>query len=164
MTRIVTQLPNTGFERPTPAEARALFEIVCAVHPSLRSKEAEQQFAIGLFAVGHMYRLPAPSKQHDPSWLLQQANENIIESVYWQPIEAPAFFLACRAHCDVPWQEHNGSLGALYELGLQPWTGKRLETPNAWRGLLDGTRNLLPPTPPRERFKVEPSPVRFWAS
>ncbi len=135
MTRIVEMLPETGYVAPDANQLRSLLKIVCSVHPALRTNDVETQFGRAFWMVGHMFRLPTPSKRHSPSWLLETANQQLLERVGWQP----AFFAACLAHGDVCWQKADATLGALYELGLNPWSG--LHCANSWRSLLQGRQS-----------------------
>ena len=93
MTQVRIEPPSTGYEQPDDAsELMRLYDIACRAHPELRSETAQQQFGRAFFCVGHMWRLDAPSKKHDPSWPLQRANEDILEPLGYTRIESPRFF------------------------------------------------------------------------
>jgi hypothetical protein len=94
------------------------------------------------------------------SGVIGSVNAMLDELLDLTQVDGTAVLAACLGHGDIPWQRQDRSIGAMLEVGLCPTHGLRLTTPNTWCGLLDGTRNLLAPTPPRGR--VEPIPVRRW--
>jgi hypothetical protein len=158
--RITIALPNTHFERPTAEELRKLRKIVTAAHPWLNDCD-EQSFSRAFTAIGFMFRTPQPVKSRYFHDILADANQLLDELLDLRLVDGIAFLAAALGHGDVKWQESNGRVGALLEIGLCPTHGIPCSTPNAWRGLLDGTRNLLAPVAPSPLRQPEPSPVRF---
>ena len=69
---------------------------------------------------------------------------------------------AIRAANDVPIRFANPGVGQLQEVGLDQYSG--LPCRNHWAGLLDGSRNLLAPTPPPAALQraAEPNPTRVY--
>jgi hypothetical protein len=152
MTTITYSLPNTGYAPPSKDEARRLWHIVDAAYPDLGliASVDEQEFRRAFSAVGLMYRRDTPDERHALTYFLDSANELISQHLKGSSVSGCALLGAVHAHCDIPWRKPDRSLGQLLEIGLDPYVGRRSE--NHWRGLLDGTRNLMQPTPPRSEF------------
>jgi hypothetical protein len=156
MTQIRECLPDTGLQMPVAEEALQLYRIVRAACPWIND-HTEQDFAHGVLAVGLMFTRAQPRSDVAFSWHLQNANDLLRKHFDVLPITGPALLAAVLAH-RVPWRRYDPSIGELTELALDPYFGLRCK--NEWRSLLAGA-NLLPPAPPRERFRVEPSRVIF---
>ena len=158
--RITAALPETNFQRASHEEMSRLRAIVLSVYPGLECDEA--LFARGFVGVGFQFRTAQPVKTRYFHSVVDATNDLIDALFDLPPTTGNAVLAAIVGHGDIPWQKQDGSKGALLEVGLCPTHGLKLPTPNAWRGLLDGTRNLLAPTPPRLGHVIEPSPVRIW--
>ena len=157
--KITVQLPSTHFERPTAEQLRSLRNIVLAAHGWLADCD-EESFARAFVAIGFMFRNERAMKARFFHSIVDDGNDLLVELLDMRPVDGVSFLAAALAHADICWQEANGRLGALLEIALDRHSGRPLTTPNKWRALLDGSANLLPPTPLLSR-QGEPSPVRF---
>ena len=120
--RITIALPNTHFERPTAEELRKLRKIVTAAHPWLNDCD-EQSFSRAFTAIGFMFRTPQPVKSRYFHDILADANQLLDELLDLRLVDGIAFLAAALGHGDVKWQESNGRVGALLEIGLCPTHG-----------------------------------------
>lgn len=145
-------LPATGLEMPTGEQLRALRRIVLSTHGDwLGGGEGselnqEQAFRRAFWAVGRFFR--RRQVRHDRffhDWVAA-ANSRLEENGA-STVDGRDIMLGILAHCDVPWQRPNTAQGVLPEIGVDEFSG--LPCSNAWRQLLTGEANLLPPTPPR---------------
>jgi hypothetical protein len=161
MTEIRVQLPSTGFIEPAPEQLRSLSKIVAAAYPGWRVPD-EDAFRRAFIAQGFFFRLPTPNTRLYYGSLLDAANEFLIGRLHWQAIDGGVFMFAIRAANDVPIRFANPGVGQLQEVGLDQYSG--LPCRNHWAGLLDGSRNLLTPTPPPAALQraAEPNPTRVY--
>lgn len=159
MTEISVMLPSTGFVEPTAAELRSLSKIVASAHPGWNVPD-EETFRRAFVAQGFFFRLAGPNTRLYYGSLLDAANE-FLGRLRWRAIDGGAFLFAICAGGDVPIRFANPSLGQLQEVGLDQYSG--LPCRHFWRGLLDGSRNLLAPTPAPEglRQAALPSAMRL---
>jgi hypothetical protein len=162
--RVTYHLPNTGFCNCTEDEAGKLLRIVDAGAPWLDLKAATglPEFRRALLAVGLMFRTAEPVSKYAAGHFLEAANAMLLERLGSCSVGGVAFLGAIFAHGDVCYRLANPKLGQLFEVGLNQYHGHQCE--NAWRGLLTGARNLLPPTAPRaDRARLaEQSSVSFY--
>lgn len=139
----ISELPMKHFAMPTVGQVRNLREIVIAAHPWLRDGPGEDGEAMRAFwAAGTFYRRVQPSSLHYFSFYLDAANRRL-EDVNLAPISGNALLIACIAWGDIPWQRPDRFVGALLELGLDEWSGRRAN--DVWKDVLTGERGLLPP-------------------
>jgi hypothetical protein len=161
MTRIIVSMPQTGFIRPSEDEVAALAHIVDAAHPwlSLIATTDPAEFARAFTAVGLMFRKPEPVTTKYLTYHLSAANELLSEHFDAQPVSTNAFIGAVLAHADIPWRRGDHLAGQTWELGLDLYSGAPCS--NRWRGLLDGTANLLVATPSKRERPEAMSQVSF---
>jgi hypothetical protein len=158
-------LPQTGFAQPTVSELHRLKSLVRAAYPELEKSAAgeadfDEQFCCAFYRIGYMFRLNRPSPKKYFWLIVEEASSWLLEKGM-SAVSVPAFLAACHAHGDVPWQAADPSVGALLEVGLDPYDGRVCN--NAWRDLLLGARRLRAPTPSRySRNTTEPSRVRIY--
>jgi hypothetical protein len=166
MTTITIELPSTGFESPDADELGKLARIVHAADPAFpdfSEPDAIDEFARAFVAAGYFFRLPAPCTTRYFASILDDANVFLTTRLRWQAIGGRAFLAAIVAASDVPWRRAEPAIGQLLEVGLDPFSG--LRTRNRWRGLIDGTANLIAPTPPPpalRRTLAEQNSVRVF--
>ena len=141
MTTIV-ELPPRHFVTPTDDEARKLREIVLRTHPWLSAASNESEAHRAFWVAGTFYRRAEPSSAHYASYWLEAANRRL-EDANLRPISLGSFFVACIGWGDIPWQRGDRFVGALPELALDEWSGRRAN--DTWKDILTGTRGLLPP-------------------
>jgi hypothetical protein len=152
MTEISIQLPSTGFIEPTADELRSLSRIVAATHPTWRVPD-EAAFRRAFVAQGYFFRLPQPCTTHYYGHFVDAANEFLTMRLRWGAVDGAEFLFALVAACDVPIRYAAPSLGQLQEVGLDEYSG--LPVRHRWRALLDGSGNLITPTPPPARLRQE---------
>jgi hypothetical protein len=157
MTEIRVQLPSTGFIEPTPDQLRSLSRIVGAAHPTWRVPD-DDTFRRAFIAQGYFFRLPMPNTRLYYGSILDAANEFLTGRLHWRAVDGGAFLFAIRAANDVAIRFANPGVGQLQEVGLDQYSG--IPCRNAWAGLLNGTANLLTPTPPPAALvrAAEPNP------
>jgi hypothetical protein len=160
MTEITVQLPSTGFVEPTAAELRSLSKIVAAAHPGWRVPD-DDEFRRAFVAQGFFFRLPGPNTRVYYGSHVDAAND-FLRRLRWQAIDGGSLLFAIVAAGDVPIRYANPGVGQLQEVGLDQYSG--LPVRHHWRGLLDGSRNLLTPVPPPASLRraAEPSPMRVY--
>lgn len=160
MTEISVQLPSTGFIEPTGAELRSLSKIVAAAHPGWTVPD-DDEFRRAFVAQGFFFRLPGPNTRVYYGSILDAANE-FLGRLRLPAIDGGALMFAIVAAGDIPIRFANPSLGQLQEVGLDQYSG--LPCRNRWRGLLDGSANLMTPTPvPASRREAAmPSAMRVY--
>ncbi len=160
MTEITVQLPSTGFIEPTAAELRSLSKIVSAAHPGWTIPD-EDEFRRAFVAQGFFFRLPGPNTRVYFTSHIDAANA-FLGRLRWPQIGGGALMFAIVAAADVPIRYASPALGQLQEVGLDQYSG--LPCRNKWRGVLDGSANLMAPTPvpPGRRDAAMPSAMRVY--
>jgi hypothetical protein len=138
--------------RRAPTKPAKLARIVDAAHPwiGLIENSDPEEFQRAFAAAGYMFRTAEPVSKYAFTHFLDEGNVLLRERMGASSVGAPAFLGAVLAHGDVCWRKADPGLGQLLELGLDIHQGQRCS--HAWRGILTGERNLLPPTSPRQAF------------
>ncbi len=159
--RISVALPATGFVRPSDAELASLLAIVATAHPREGAKIDAAEFSRAFIAAGYMFRTASPRSDMYFSHFVDAASRMLRERWGAETVTAPAVFLACRAHNDIPWRKADPRAGQLLEVGLDEFHG--LPCSNSWRAVLKGD-NLFSPTAPDPTRPREPErgPVRYY--
>jgi len=155
MVRITTELPSTGYQRPTDQELRQLAAIVYAAYPN-NPPISERTFSLAMFAVGRMFRtVDTVSKLYFPAWV--DIINTFLDTHDLPAIGGAGVFAAVIGHNDIPVRLGNSRYGQMLEIGLDQYAGAKCS--NSWRGVLAGAP-LLEPLPPRgvER-RVEGRPI-----
>lgn len=142
--RIVTILPDTGYEQPTDDELRRLLTIVVAGHPWIGEPRAAE-FKRAFYATGFQWRLHAPDRSRAFFSVVDSLND-FLEGRGMPAVEGDAAFAAIIAAGDICWRAPNSKIGQLLEIGLSRYSG--LPCRNAWRDVLSGKATLLAPVPP----------------
>ena len=137
----VTELPSSYFVMPSDDEVQRLRSYVVAEHPWLRSAPADEAVR-AFWACGTFKRVPAPNSKYYYAHFVELANLRLANAGF-APIGGQAFLVACLSHGDVAWQKPDPGVGALPELGLDEWSGRR--SSDVWKDILTGERSLLPP-------------------
>jgi hypothetical protein len=152
MVTVTQSWPRTGYYPPDAKEAAALARIVDAAYPDigLIASTDLSEFRRALSAVGYMFRTAEPVSKYSFIHFVDAANDLLTEHLHGSSVSGTAVFGAMLAHADIPWRKADRSIGQMLEVGLNEHAGRMCE--NAWRGLLDGTRNLMTPTPTRAEF------------
>lgn len=160
--RITTRLPDTRFVAPSDAQLAALLKIVEAARPPLRGKVGAEEFKRAFIAAGYFWRTSAPRRDHYFGHWVALANDMLAGVWGLEGVSGDAFLAAVHAHGDVAWRAPDPRLGVILEVGLDPYTGAYCN--NTWRGLLDGSANLLAPIPPNATLReaVERGPARIY--
>jgi hypothetical protein len=166
MVTITYSSPNTGYSAPDTQEAGRLLKIVDAACPwiNLRENVEIDEFRRALASVGLMFRTAEPVSKFAFGHFVDAANELVATHGRGGEVGGVALMGAVLGHGDVCWRQADASLGQLLELGLDRHSGRQCS--NAWRGLLTGERNIMPPTPPRGELvdraaKGQPA-ATFW--
>ena len=140
-------LPDTNFVAPTDAELAKLLAIVVAGRPELRGKVTDPgEFKRAFTACEYFRRTATPRRDRYFSFFVNAANDLLRERLRVATVGGEAFLAAVFAHADICWRAPDPRWGVLLEVGLDAYKGACCN--NAWRGLLDGTANLLAPIPP----------------
>jgi hypothetical protein len=133
---------------PDDKQLQRLQSIVLAAHPWLATEvtkdgNAAGQFRLAFSYLGHVYRTETTNKRrYFHSWI-EDANDWLHQLDIWREVGGAALLCAVIGHGDICWQRADHTVGALLEIGADPYSGRRCA--NAWRGILDGTRTLLKP-------------------
>lgn len=153
--RIVHDLPNTNFLRPTTAEARELLRIVRTLHPEFDDVRGSE-FDRALYAIGFQFRLNAPTSKHYFAGHCDRMNA-FLSAMGMDPVEdGNAVMAAVLAHGEVQHRKSDPALGQVTELALDPHVGERCS--NRWRLILAG-EPLLAPLPARGLVREVPGRV-----
>jgi hypothetical protein len=136
--------PSTGFVRPTAEELRTLGDRVYAAFDFL-APCSETALERAFIAIGHMFRLPEPSKLAFHSHV-ERVNDVARLLGFRGETPGNAVLTALICHNDVPWRAHAPNTGQMLECALDPYSGRPCS--NAWKKVLAGAP-LTPPLPPR---------------
>ena len=146
MTRVTIAAPATNLEMPSADELVQLRNIAASAHPEIDASFDHDEFRRAFWCVGQNFRTPAPRKDRFYSAWIDQANE-LLERQDAAQIGGPSFLVACIAAGDITWQAANADVGALLEIGLDPYRGRPCS--NVWRDVLSGRARLLAPFVPK---------------
>jgi hypothetical protein len=146
MVTIVEYLPKTGYQPPTPEEARRLFEIVTAAHPALigAGGALESEFPAAMLAIGMFFRTAQPRTDQYWSYWCERAAD-ILVAVGERPVSGSTLLAAVIAHGDVPFRLPDRARGQLLEVALNAFSGAKCS--NAWRRVLSGEASFLASVP-----------------
>lgn len=128
---------------PNDRELKRLFEIVRARYPDVPAYNAIG-FKVAFIWSQVVGRGDAPNRQRFVGFWHDEAEVWARSAGFRRDSLSEMLFAAIIASADIPYQL--AAPGWSPSWGLQQFGGKKSN--GAWRGLLDGTRALLTPTPP----------------
>lgn len=153
---------------PPEKELRSLLAIVVRAYPDLRTNELEAMWGVrnddpdgflafrearrGVMAMG---RCQKPNGKYGVTYWVGDRQEWLSARGIHTRVTGKAFIAACLSAGDVAYVPYNGSVGNLWEFGLEPYSGGRPAKHDAWRAIVSAGKLLLAPSKPD---RPEPMP------
>ena len=157
----ITILDDSNYIAPTDADLKQLKAMVFGKHHDIEAAAArivdfDQQFRRAFAAVGHMYRLPAPSKKHYFSFYVDAANDWLVR--HGRPgVAGPPILCAVFGHADIFWTAPTDARGARSRLRhlLRSALHQRLARATKWDASVDAADPTRERPPPPERASAK---------
>jgi hypothetical protein len=140
MTTVSESLPHAGCDMPDADQLARLLEIVTSDYRQFKGAFSDDEFRRAFWVCRTLFRRPSLNTSCYWNHWADVANEKLVR-VELAPIGGPALLAACLAHGDILVQWPDSSVGALLEVGLDEYSGRRATNVwldlHRWRARLD---------------------------